>query len=136
MDGSLGSRTAAMLAPFADDPANSGLPQYEQDKLNALTQERLQAGFQIGFHAIGDRAVDMALTAFAEALKATKSPAKPDYRLRIEHAKSSPQPIRSSQGYEGHRLHAPSHVLTDMGLGPSPPGRKARRTFLRLGRNV
>src|SRR4029077_17650108 len=64
MDGSLGSRTAAMLAPFADDPTNSGLPQYEQDKLNDRAKERLQAGFQIGFHAIGDRAVDMALTAF------------------------------------------------------------------------
>jgi len=77
-----------MLAPFADDPANSGLPQYEQDKLNALTQERLQAGFQIGFHAIGDRAVDMALTAFAEALKATNLPPKPT----TDSASNTPSP--------------------------------------------
>src|SRR5258707_5924037 len=34
MDGSLGSRTAAMLAPYNDDPKNSGIPRYEQDALN------------------------------------------------------------------------------------------------------
>ncbi len=56
MDGSLGSRTAAMKAPFADDPANTGLPQYTQDQLNQMTRERTRAGFQLGFHAIGDRA--------------------------------------------------------------------------------
>ena len=64
MDGSLGSRTAALLAPYSDDPGNSGLPRYEQDKLNRMAIERAAAGFQIGFHAIGDRAVQMALTAF------------------------------------------------------------------------
>src|SRR5664279_550915 len=65
MDGSLGSRTAAMLAPFSDDPGNSGLPQHDQDMLNKLASERVAAGFQLGFHAIGDRAAQMALDAFA-----------------------------------------------------------------------
>jgi hypothetical protein len=67
MDGSLGSRTAALNAPYADDPGNSGIPRYEQDKLNAMAIERQRAGFQLGFHAIGDRAVEMALDAFAAA---------------------------------------------------------------------
>ena len=67
MDGSLGSRTAALNAPYADDPGNSGIPRYEQGKLNAMAVERAQAGFQLGFHAIGDRAVEMALDAFATA---------------------------------------------------------------------
>src|SRR2546425_1178021 len=40
MDGSLGSRTAALLEPYADDPKNSGLPQYEQARLTAMTKER------------------------------------------------------------------------------------------------
>ena len=61
MDGSLGSRTAALLSPYADDPGNSGLPRYDQARLDAMTKERAAAGFQIGFHAIGDRAVEMAL---------------------------------------------------------------------------
>src|SRR2546423_15291015 len=65
MDGSLGSRTAALLEPYADDPKNSGLPQYELARLTAMTKERADAGFQIGFHAIGDKGVQMALDAFA-----------------------------------------------------------------------
>jgi predicted amidohydrolase YtcJ len=65
MDGSLGSRTAAMKAPFADDPKNTGLPQYTQDELNKMAVERAAAGFQLGFHAIGDKATSMALDAYA-----------------------------------------------------------------------
>jgi predicted amidohydrolase YtcJ len=67
MDGSLGSRTAALAAPYADDPGNSGIPRYEQPKLDAMAKERAAAGFQLGFHAIGDRANHMALDAFAAA---------------------------------------------------------------------
>ncbi|HLH33706.1 MAG TPA: amidohydrolase [Alloacidobacterium sp.] len=67
MDGSLGSRTAALKAPYSDDPGNSGIPRYDQQKLNQMAIERAQAGFQMGFHAIGDRAVSMALDAFAAA---------------------------------------------------------------------
>ena len=92
MDGSLGSRTAALLEPYADDPKNSGLPQYDAAKLNEMTKERVNAGFQIGFHAIGDKGVQMALDAFAAAEKAAKEKkvkaanGGEDYRLRIEHA--------------------------------------------------
>jgi predicted amidohydrolase YtcJ len=67
MDGSLGSRTAAMKAPFSDDPNNTGLPQYTQNQLNKMAMERSQFGFQLGFHAIGDKAAAMALDAFEES---------------------------------------------------------------------
>src|SRR5437763_16073212 len=67
MDGSLGSRTAAMLAPFTDDPKNSGIPRYQQEDLNKKAGERAHDDFQLGFHAIGDRGVRMALDAFALA---------------------------------------------------------------------
>lgn len=70
MDGSLGSRTAALDAPYSDDPNNSGIPRYDPDKLNAMATERAAAGFQLGFHAIGDRANDMALDAFEAAEQA------------------------------------------------------------------
>ncbi len=66
MDGSLGSRTAAMKAPYADDPGNTGLPQYTQAQLNKMAVERAQAGFQLGFHAIGDKAAAMALDAYSQ----------------------------------------------------------------------
>jgi predicted amidohydrolase YtcJ len=74
MDGSLGSRTAALNAPYSDDPGNSGIPRYQQQKLNQMAIERAQAGFQMGFHAIGDRAVGMALDAFAAAEAANRPP--------------------------------------------------------------
>ena len=67
MDGSLGSRTAALKEPYSDDPGNSGLPQYSQDKINKMAVERATFGFQLGFHAIGDKAAAMALDAFEEA---------------------------------------------------------------------
>ena len=49
MDGSLGSRTAALKAPYADDAENSGLARYDQPKLNAMAVERAKAGFRLGF---------------------------------------------------------------------------------------
>jgi predicted amidohydrolase YtcJ len=116
MDGSLGSRTAALLAPYSDDPGNSGLPQYEQGKLNRMAIERALAGFQIGFHAIGDRAVQMALDAFAEAERSAKENDKTrDFRFRIEHD----QVITPGQFAEYKKLGViasmqPSHLLTDM----------------------
>ena len=116
MDGSLGSRTAALLAPYSDDPGNSGLPQYEQGKLNRMAIECALAGFQIGFHAIGDRAVQMALDAFAEAERSAKENDKTrDFRFRIEHD----QVITPGQFAEYKKLGViasmqPSHLLTDM----------------------
>jgi len=125
MDGSLGSRTAAMLAPYSDDPTNSGIPQYDQDKLNALTKDRLQAGFQIGFHAIGDHAVDMALTAFAEALKTIKVLGKTDFRLRIEHAQVlAPNQFQRFKDLRVIASMQPSHLLTDMAWAQARLGEK------------
>ena len=77
MDGSLGSRTAAMEAPYNDEPSNSGIPRFQQDNLNQMATERAIAGFQLGFHAIGDRANDMALNAFQAAQQAGVP--EPDY---------------------------------------------------------
>jgi predicted amidohydrolase YtcJ len=68
VDGTLGSRTAAMLAPFADDPHNSGIPRMTQEELTRKVVAVHQAGFQVALHAIGDRANRMALNAF-EATK-------------------------------------------------------------------
>ena len=121
MDGSLGSRTAALLEPYTDDPKNSGLPQYEVENLNAMTTERVLAGFQIGFHAIGDKGVQMALDAFAGAEKAAKEQkikavdGGDDYRLRVEHAQvTTPAQIARFKELKVIASMQPSHVLTDM----------------------
>src|SRR6266699_1435814 len=121
MDGSLGSHTAAMLQPYSDDPKNSGLPRYEQSKLNEMAKERLEAGFQLGFHAIGDKAVGMALDAFAEAEKSahTKglkaSDGTENYRLRVEHAQvTNPGQVAHFRELKVIASMQPSHLLTDM----------------------
>jgi predicted amidohydrolase YtcJ len=121
MDGSLGSHTAAMLEPYADDANNSGLPRYDAAKLNEMTTERVLAGFQIGFHAIGDKGVQMALDAFAAAEKAARDAhvrapdGGSDFRLRIEHAQvTSPAQITQFKTLKVIASMQPSHLLTDM----------------------
>jgi predicted amidohydrolase YtcJ len=129
MDGSLGSRTAALLAPYSDDPGNSGLPQYQQAELNGLAVERVAAGFQLGFHAIGDRAAQMALDAFGEAERNAREKDLPggkdpqQLRLRIEHD----QVIAPDQFAQYRKLGViasvqPSHLLTDMNWAESRIG--------------
>jgi predicted amidohydrolase YtcJ len=131
MDGSLGSKTATLLEPYSDDPNNSGLPQYEAAKLNAMTKERVLAGYQIGFHAIGDKGVQMALDAFAEAEKAAKdgkakaADGGTDYRLRIEHAQvTTPQQILRFKELKVIASMQPNHLLTDMNWAESRLGAK------------
>jgi predicted amidohydrolase YtcJ len=146
MDGSLGSKTAALLDPYSDDQKNSGLPQYEVAKLNAMTWERVLAGYQIGFHAIGDKGVQMALDAFAEAEKAAKeanvkaADGGADYRLRVEHAQvTTPQQIQRFKDLKVIASMQPSHLLTDMNwaesrLGPARAAHSyAWAEFLRRG---
>ncbi len=121
MDGSLGSHTAAMLEPYADDPNNSGIPRYDAAKLNDMAKERVLAGFQLGFHAIGDKGVQMALDAFAEAEKAARdahvkgAAGTDEFRLRVEHAQvTTPQQIARFVQLKAVASMQPSHVLTDM----------------------
>lgn len=118
MDGSLGSHTAAMKQPYADDPGNSGLPQYTQAELNQMAVVRAHAGFQLGFHAIGDRAVSMALNAYAQPGISTHA------RNRIEHAQVvDPADIPRFRALGVIASMQPCHLLTDINwaearLGP------------------
>lgn len=82
VDGTLGSRTAAMLAPFADDPHNSGIPRMPPEQLTRMIVERDAAGFQIALHCIGDRANRMALDGFEAAYKANGYPTRDGKRFK------------------------------------------------------
>jgi len=81
MDGALGSRGAALLAPYSDDAANSGLQITTPERLADVSRKALAAGFQINVHAIGDRGNRLALDAMQTALAGRR-----DARFRIEHA--------------------------------------------------
>jgi hypothetical protein len=111
-DGALGSRTAAMLAPYSDDPSTSGIMTMEPEKLRALAIERDQAGFQLNFHAIGDRANRVALDAFEAAAKAN---GPRDRRDRIEHAQVvAPSDIPRFAKLQVIASMQPSHETSDM----------------------
>ncbi len=135
MDGSLGSRTAALLQPYADDPKNSGLPRYEAAHLNEMAKQGVLAGFQLGFHAIGDKGVQMALDAYAGAEKAAreagvKAPnGGDDFRLRIEHAQvTTPAQIARFKELNVIASMQPSHVLSDMRWAEARLGPKRAAT--------
>lgn len=81
-DGALGSRGAAMIEPYDDDPENRGLPFYTQEELDSLVRKANAKGFQVGIHAIGDLGNRMSLDAFERAQGGKASP----LRNRVEHA--------------------------------------------------
>ena len=111
-DGALGSRTAAMLAPYSDDPSTRGIMTMEPEKLRQLAMERDKAGFQLNFHAIGDRANRVALDAFEAAAKAN---GPRDRRDRIEHAQVVAAPdIPRFARLQVIASMQPSHETSDM----------------------
>lgn len=70
-DGSLGSRSAALREPYADDPGNSGFVLCTQEELNEKVCTGYRKGLQPAIHAIGDRALDMTVSAIEYTLKKT-----------------------------------------------------------------
>lgn len=81
-DGAGGARTAAMSIPYPDEPENYGIAVYTQEQLDEAFTRVARLGGQVAAHAIGDRAIEMVLTAFERTL-----PHHPraDHRWRIEH---------------------------------------------------
>lgn len=65
-DGNLGTRTAYMSEPYSDDPTQTGIPQYTQEKLNELIRFAAESGIQIAVHAIGDKAIHMVIESLEE----------------------------------------------------------------------
>ena len=132
MDGSLGSRTAALNAPYADDPGNRGIPRYQQAALSAMTVERMAAHFQVGFHAIGDGATRMALEAFhagcADRSGAASREEACTLRPRIEHSQ-----VTDPKDFDRYRKLGviasmqPNHLLTDMAWAEQRLGHQRAR---------
>ncbi len=83
VDGALGSRGAALLEPYSDDPTNRGLTVTDEASLRKTVDEALMNGFQVCTHAIGDRANNIILNVYEAALKTHPGA---DRRLRVEHA--------------------------------------------------
>jgi predicted amidohydrolase YtcJ len=120
-DGAMGSRTAAMLEPYSDDATTSGILTNDPEKLREMAIARDKAGFQLNFHAIGDRANRVALDVF-EAVAKTNGPR--DRRDRIEHAQLvAPEDFPRFAKLNVIASMQPSHQTTDMRWAEDRVGR-------------
>ncbi len=121
-DGALGSRGAALLAPYSDDPANQGLLLLTEEQLSRSTTRALQHGFQVATHAIGDKANRLVLDAYEDALQKIQPQTSP--RLRIEHAQIV-HPIDVKRFKELGIIASvqPTHCTSDMAWVPARLGK-------------
>ena len=137
VDGALGSRGAALIEPYNDDPGNRGLTVTSEEVLRRAVDEALARGFQVCTHAIGDRANNIILNVYENALKNHPTP---DARLRVEHAQIlEPDDIPRFKKLGVIPSMQPTHCTSDMywaesRLGPSRiRGAYAWRSLLRTG---
>jgi predicted amidohydrolase YtcJ len=137
-DGALGSRGAALLAPYSDDPGNTGLLMFGREQIERIAREAVAHGFQVNTHAIGDRANRIVLQAYAAVLGGHN-----DRRFRIEHAQVvAPEDFELFVKYSVVPSVQATHATSDMRwaearLGPERvKGAYAWRRFLSLGLTV
>ncbi|WP_031469103.1 amidohydrolase [Sciscionella sediminilitoris] len=120
-DGALGSHGAAMLAPYADDPTASGLPQLTQAELDERVRKVVGAGFQCAVHAIGDRGNRMVLDAYERAFGGREQP----LRHRVEHAQIlDPADIPRFPKLGLIASMQPVHATDDMNMAETRIGRE------------
>ncbi|HJU38523.1 MAG TPA: amidohydrolase family protein, partial [Tahibacter sp.] len=122
MDGALGSRGAALLADYSDDPGNRGILVTSPEELARIVRKAKGCGVQVATHAIGDRGNRLVLDAYATALG---DDAKTDHRWRIEHA----QVVDLADIPRFAALHLtasmqPTHATSDMPWAPARLGEK------------
>ncbi|HQR67537.1 MAG TPA: amidohydrolase [Thermoanaerobaculia bacterium] len=136
-DGALGSRGAALLSDYSDDPGNRGLVLTPPGKMDEIALACAKAGWQLWTHAIGDRGNRLALDAYEKALAAARPN---DARFRIEHAQVvAPEEIPRFAKLGVIASMQPTHATSDMPwaearLGPVRiRGAYAWRSFLAAG---
>jgi len=141
-DGALGSRGAALLAPYSDDAKNSGLLFHTPAELTAMVAKALAKGYQVCIHAIGDRANREVLDAFAAAYAKVGSGEK--LRNRVEHAQVV-SPDDDIPRFVRLNLIAsmqPTHATSDKNMAEDRIGAErlkgayAWRTFLAQGTRI
>jgi predicted amidohydrolase YtcJ len=110
-DGALGSRGAALLAPYSDKPESTGLLVTPHEVMVDRMIQAKAAGAQVAVHAIGDRGNRLTLDAMAKAL----GEAHTDRRWRIEHAQIlSPQDLPRFAAMGVMASMQPSHAIGDL----------------------
>ncbi|PQP01192.1 amidohydrolase [Massilia phosphatilytica] len=139
-DGALGSRGAALLAPYTDDPHSHGLLFHSNGEIDAMIAKAMKKGYQVNVHAIGDAGNRQILDTFAKEIPANRGQA---LRHRIEHAQVvtlADIPRFKSVGIIPSMQ--PTHATSDKNMaeqriGPERiKGAYAWRTFLAQGSRI
>jgi predicted amidohydrolase YtcJ len=141
-DGSLGSRSAALLEPYSDKPDTSGFLTIKEADLVTVLVEALRKGIQVETHAIGDKGNRFILDGYERALKlvppSERKIAEP--RWRIEHAQIvNPADIPRFAKLGIIPSMQPSHAIGDLHFAPSRLGIKrlagayAWQSFIKSG---
>lgn len=125
MDGALGSRGAALLAPYSDSPGSTGLLRNEPDVILRIATAALKSGLQVETHAIGDRGNRLVLDAYEKAFARVPPSQRPvaEPRFRIEHAQvlaAADIPRFAKLGVIASMQT--SHAISDMFFAPSRLG--------------
>ena len=121
-DGALGSRGAALLEPYSDAPHQHGLMLTQPDDFDALFTHIISNGFQLNFHAIGDRANHLALNQFEKTFNTTGGKA---LRNRIEHAQVvAVEDLPRFAELEVLPSMQPTHATSDMNMAEDRIGQK------------
>ena len=139
-DGALGSRGAALLAPYSDQPSQSGLLFMSNDEMEANIETAMKAGYQVNIHAIGDAANRQVLDGFEAAYQHVDG--RP-LRNRIEHA----QVVALSDIARFKQLDIvasmqPTHATSDMNMAEDRVGKEriqgayAWRSMLKQGTRI
>lgn len=141
-DGALGSRGAALLGPYSDDPNTSGFLTVKAEELRPMLVNALRKGIQVETHAIGDRANRFVLDEYETALKAVPASDRKvaDPRWRIEHAQIvNPADIPRFAKLGIIPSMQPSHAIGDLFFAPTRlgidrlAGAYAWESFIKLG---
>ncbi len=134
-DGALGSRGAALLEPYSDDPGNRGLMILKREQIERIARQALVHGFQVNTHAIGDRANRVVLQAYGAVLGGPN-----DRRFRVEHAQVvAPGDFELFRRYSVIPSMQATHATSDMRWAEDRLGEErvrgayAWRRFLELG---
>jgi predicted amidohydrolase YtcJ len=124
-DGALGSRGAALLAPYSDKPDTSGYLTQKESELLPMFEEALRRGIQVETHAIGDRANRIILDLYERAFQNVRVDGRKirEPRWRVEHAQIlSAQDIPRFAKLGVIASMQPSHAISDLFFAPSRLG--------------
>lgn len=142
MDGALGSRGAALLEPYADDPDTRGLITTDTAALKTMLTDALRSGIQVETHAIGDRGNRLTLDFYQRAFAAVPAAERkiPEPRWRDEHSQIlHPDDLPRFKELGVIASMQPSHAIGDLYFAPSRLGMERLRgayawqSLLKLG---